>query len=290
MAQKPGRFDPRQNMRRPDFELQHKLDSHLNDVELHHHDFYELYYLVSGDVTYVIESRLYKVLPGDVLLISPLELHQVHIEPEHTDYERYVLWIHPQLIRTLLEDRQDLFQPLDPAVPGHRNQLRLQPGDQQRIHALMEQLYREDQSGLPGEALLSRSLLTQLLITVSRLSQQEDSRFEDIPGGSSTVSQVVEYINLHYRDDLSLDSLAERFFVSKYHLSHEFRRQMGTTVCRYLQKKRLLMARHYLSQGKRPSDVYTLCGFADYTVFYRAFKAEYGISPREFSRSLTDPS
>ena len=80
--------------------------------------------------------------------------------------------------------------------------------------------------------------------------------------------------------------LAERFFVSKYHLSHEFNRQVGTGVYHYIQKKRLLIARQLLAQGKKPNQVYISCGFTDYTGFYRAFKAEYGVSPREFAAEV----
>lgn len=282
MALRPMHFDPRQQMQRQDFELQYKLDSYLIDVDLHHHDFYELYYLVSGDVTYTIESKLYKVLPGDLLLISPKELHQVHIQAEHAAYERYVLWIHPQLIQQLSTDAADLSQALDPAHPGYGNQLRLQQPDQQRLRGLMEQLYLETQKVAFGSELLAKSLLTQLLITVNRLALQENCHFEDISRSSETVSRVVEFINLHYSEPLSLELLAQRFFISKYHLSHEFQRQVGTSVGRYIQKKRLQIARHLLSQGSKPNNVYSICGFGDYTGFYRAFKAEYGTSPREF--------
>ena len=68
MPHEPGSFDPSQQMKRPDFELQYKCDSYLKKVKLHHHDFYEIYFLITGDVTYTIESKLYKVVPGDVLL------------------------------------------------------------------------------------------------------------------------------------------------------------------------------------------------------------------------------
>lgn len=282
MALRPMHFDPRQQMQRQDFELQYKLDSYLIDVDLHHHDFYELYYLVSGDVTYTIESKLYKVLPGDILLISPRELHQVHIQAAHAAYERYVLWIHPQLIRQLSTEETDLSQALDPTRPGYGNQLRLQQPDQQRLRSLMEQLYLEAQGTVFGSDLLARSLLTQLLVTVNRLALRSDCHFEDISRSSETVSRVVEFINLHYSEPLSLDLLAETFYISKYHLSHEFQRQVGTSVGRYIQKKRLQIARYLLSQGNKPNNVYSICGFGDYTGFYRAFKGEYGTSPREF--------
>ena len=283
MSLKPQQYNPTQQMKLPDFELQYKLDSYLVDVDLHHHDFYELYYLKSGDVTYTIESKLYKVLPGDVLLISPRELHQVHIEAEHSAYERYVLWVSPQTIQRLSTVQTDLFHALDPSWPRYGNQLRLQRGDQQRILSLMEQLYVESQEKVYGSDLLMESLLTQILVTVNRLAMEEGCHLEDIYRSNKTVSEVISYINLHYSEPLSLELLADRFFISKYHLSHEFQRQVGTSVGRYIQKKRLQIARNLLSQGSKPNNVSALVGFGDYTGFYRAFKAEYGTSPRSFA-------
>ncbi len=256
-------------------------------MDLLHHDFYEIYYLVSGDVTYTIESKLYKVLPGDVLLISPRELHQIHIQSEKQVYERYVLWISPEFVSSLSSPQSDLLHGLDPGRPGYANQLRLQGADRQQVLTLLEQLYQEQEGSGFGADLLPQCLLTQLLVTVNRLTLRQNLAFQDLSRSSRMVTQTIEYIQVHYADALNLDDLAARVFVSKYHLSHEFQRQVGTSVYRYIQKKRLMMARHLLSQGQKPNGVYSLCGFSDYPGFYRAFKAEYGSSPREFYQSIT---
>lgn len=286
MPLQPQRFDPRQEMRHTDFELQYKRDSYLKDVELHHHDFFEIYFLLSGDVTYLVESKIVHVMPGDLLLISPRELHQVCIQPEMADYERYVLWVGPQVLRELSTEKTDLLSGLDPSRPGYGNQLRLRPEDRSRIQSLMASLHRESQSTGYGSDLLCRSLLTQLLVQINRLVSQQGTHADEDTHTSRAVAQVVSYVNLHYAEELSLDGLAERFYVSKYHLSHEFQRQVGTSVYRYVQKKRLLIARQLMAQGKKPSEVYSLCGFGDYAGFYRAFKAEYKTTPREYASSV----
>ena len=114
MRERSQRFDPRQEMLRTDYELQYKRDVNLQDVDLHHHDFFEIYFLMNGDVTYLIEGKIVHVMPGDLLLISPRELHQVCIRPEMAAYERYVLWVDPQLIQRLSTTQSDLFLGLDP--------------------------------------------------------------------------------------------------------------------------------------------------------------------------------
>lgn len=286
MALQPQGFDPRQEMRRQDFEMQYKRDSYLKDVELHHHDFYELYFLMSGDVTYIIESRIYHVMPGDMLLISPRELHQLCIRPEMSSYERYVLWVDPQALQRLSADGCDLAQCFDPTRPGYSNLLRLKPEDRSHIQALMKSLHRESNTENFGSSLLRESLLVQLMVSINRLVNQKGGQPEETPKSNLAVTKVIDYVNLHYSEPLSLDMLAERFYVSKYHLSHEFNRQVGISIYRYIQKKRLLIARQLLAQGKKPNEVYSMCGFGDYAGFYRAFKAEYGAAPRDYALSV----
>lgn len=284
MPRQPQSFDPRQEMQRRDFELQYKRDVNLADVELHHHDFFEIYFLMTGDVTYLIDGRIVHVMPGDLLLISPRELHQVCIRPEMSVYERYVLWVDTQLIRRLSTEQTDLFLGLDPDRPGRGNQLRLNPEDRGRVQNMLETLNLELQADHYGADLLRESLITQFLVTVNRLISKQGSHMYEDTRTNHAVTQVMNYVNLHYNEPLSLDMLAEQFYVSKYHLSHEFNRIVGTSVYRYIQKKRLLIARQLLSQGQKASTVYNACGFSDYAGFYRAFKAEYGLTPSEFAK------
>ena len=102
---------------------------------------------------------------------------------------------------------------------------------------------------------------------------------------SNLVDQVLHYIGRHINEELTLDGLAERFFVSKYHLSHTFTREVGVSLHRYIILRRLLMARQLLAAGVPAGQVSSACGFSDYTGFYRAFKAEYGISPAQYRKN-----
>ena len=288
MASRTKGPDPSQRMTRPDFELQHKVDERMSRVAMHHHGFYEIYLLVTGDVTYTIDSKLVRVLPGDVLFVSPRELHKLRISTAQDPYERYVLWITPQYLRRLSTGKTDLLRCLDPTREGYRNRLRVPPEDQRTVQDLAARLYEEQQREGYGADVMPESLLTQLLVTLNRLAEREAAAGEDPARTSQLVSQAADYISAHCGEDLSLAALAERFYVSKYYLSHEFNRVMGVSVHRYILKKRLLTACQLMARGARPGQVWADCGFGDYTGFYRAFRAEYGVSPRDYAQSVKD--
>ncbi|MCQ2536781.1 MAG: AraC family transcriptional regulator [Lachnospiraceae bacterium] len=286
MATKLQTYNPRQVMCRKDFEIQHKRDTYLQDVELHHHDFYEIYFLVSGDVTYSIEGRIYHVHPGDVLFINPKELHQVFIRKDADPYERYVLWVDTEMVDRMSTATTNLAKCLDQTNPNYTNQLRVPIEYKNEIRKLMDDIYRESDNEGYGGDIMQSSLIAQLMVMLNRLTEQEPEGEEQGTYTSTLVARVIEYINIHYGEQLSLEELAEKMYVSKYHLSHEFRKKMGTGVYHYVQKKRVQIARRMLAAGDKPHDVFKQCGFSDYAGFYRAFTAEYGVGPREFVSSI----
>ena len=287
MAVRHQRFDTRQTMHSATFEVFRYKDAYLKEVALHHHDFYEVYFFLSGNVQYSIESRSYLLTPGDVLLISPMELHQPMFGSEQREYERVVLWIDKQFLEGFNRPGEDFTACFDTGKPNHSNLLRPEGVNRQFLMFLLEQLISENSSKEPYQEITALSYLAQVLVLLNRLALQQ-RREESVTVPDSTVYNVLSYINEHYNESLSLDDLANRFFISKYHLSREFQRLVGTSVHRYIVQKRLVMAKQMLSAGKPSSEVYQSCGFGDYSNFYRAFRAEYQISPKEFVLRLKE--
>ena len=287
MAIRHQKFDTRQTMRGTTFEIFRYKDAYLKEVALHHHDFYEVYFFLSGNVQYNIESRSYLLTPGDVLLISPMELHQPMFGSEHREYERIVLWIDKQFLEGFRLPGQSLTACFDTNAPGHTNLLRPEGVARQYLTYLLENLLVEVASEDPYSEMAALSLLAQVLVALNRQAKLSAGE-ENKSGPDATVYSVLGYINEHYSENLTLDDLANRFFISKYHLSREFQRLVGTSVHRYIVQKRLVMAKQMLSNGIPSSEVYQLCGFGDYSNFYRAFKAEYQISPKEYVLRLKE--
>lgn len=284
---KTQRFDARQHMKTSTFEVFRYKDDYPKEVALHHHDFFEVYFFLSGSVQYNIENRSYLLTPGDVLLISPMELHQPMFGPEHKVYERIVLWVDKQFLEGFSLPGQEFTHCFDTTRPGHTNLLRPEGVARQFLEFLLTQLLAEQDSTDQFQEIAALTYLGQILIALNRLAVQS-SREESVSASNSAVYNVLSYINEHYREDLSLDHLANQFFISKYHLSREFQRLVGTSVHRYIVQKRLVMAKQMLSEGRPSSEVYQHCGFGDYSNFYRAFKAEYQISPKDYVLRLKE--
>ena len=286
MAQRTHSFTTRQKMTKNTFEIYHYKDSAPREVALHHHDFYEVYYFLSGSVSYNVESHSYRLTPGDLLLIGPQELHQPVFNPENREYERIVLWINSSFLQQFRDEEHTLINCFDTTLQGHSNLLRLDGANRELLHYLLQQLLQEQENPDFASELYSLSLLTQMLVLMNRTYLRAAQGAEPRGQADSVVYRVLSYINDHYNEDLSLDELANRFFISKYHLSREFGRLVGTSVYRYIIQKRLIMARQMMSMGVPTAQVYQQCGFGDYSNFYRAFKAEYQISPRAYLEDL----
>ncbi len=273
-------FESRQKMSRPDFEIFHYREPNLKSVNIHHHDFYEIYFFLGGNVEYFVDGEKFKLSKGDLLLINPMQLHQP-ITNQGSVYERIVLWIDRNYLAKL-STYEDLSFCFNQTSSNSVNILHSKAIMHGRVNELFELLNKEFHSDNFASKTYSESLLLQLLIEVNRLVKNKKENAEPVKS-ANLVSRVITYINNHYNEDISLDLLSKKFFISKYHLSHEFSQKVGISVYKYLTLKRLLISRELLLNGFSASRVAVECGFHNYATFFRIFKSHYGTIPTKIS-------
>lgn len=280
------KFTTRQYMINHDFEFFHNRDMSLFEVDYHSHDFYEVYFFVSGYVTYIIEGKAYKLKPGDIILVNNKEIHKLVIG-NGAVYERIVIWIDPGYISRLCTDSTDLFMCFEYSSRRKYNLLRPNIESLTYLRSIAAKMEKANSSMGFGSEVLKNVYLNELIVYLNRayLETSEDEIEADIENNPK-ISEIIKYINLNIHEEITLDKLAMQFFISKYHLLREFKKYTGYTIHHYIQKKRLIMARALLKEGGKVLDAAMHCGFGDYSNFIRSFKKEYGISPREFCNEI----
>ena len=90
---------------------------------------------------------------------------------------------------------------------------------------------------------------------------------------------ILQYINEHLSEDLDAERIAKAFFVSKYHLMRQFRRETGTTIHLYITQKRLVKAKELMDSGMRATEACYRCGWRSYSSFTRAYGKHLGTTP-----------
>lgn len=282
MRQKIQQFDVRQNMNCSTYEIFHYNGPLKNEVSIHNHDFYEIFFLLSGKISYWMEGEIYHPDEGDIILIDPMTLHRPIISADEPVYERLVMWIEKSYLDSFSVKEMRLSACFD-----NKASYLLHPNPSQRAELTEKfgHLVREYYSNEYGASLYADGLFLQIMVELNRMGMKI-LKPQTTENASPLISKVVEYIGEHFHENISLDSLASQFFVNKYHLSHEFSNNVGISIYKYIMLKRLTTAKRMLMDKTAPGEVYLKCGFKDYTSFFRAFKAEYGISPRDFSSRI----
>lgn len=267
------REDRAQVMLEEDFEAHHNRDPYFRTIEFHAHDFLELYLFLDGSVTYYIEDQVYDLCPGDLLIIPPGRMHRPVIANERAAYERMVLWVELDYIARIDSAAGELQAALrGVGVNGYRVPLR---GDDLIFAA---SLFRRIVKMERGGVFTSSAIRLYLKDAFEAYSLVE----KEARGETAVIPQVICYLTEHFREPLRLDDLAARFFISKSYLNRHFKAYTNATVYAYLMALRITHARRMLREGATAAEAGRECGFSDYSTFYKAFKAQTGITPQEF--------
>lgn len=263
-----------------DFRLFHLNSALKEDTAFHYHEFHKLVFFLSGQGSYIVEGRNYMLKPYDIVLVQRGAIHKAEIAADEP-YERIILYISPAFLtrQSSTESSLDLcFQ-----NAAREKSFVLRP-DYDRRGTLMRLLTALELAGKSTEYahdLLERALMIQLMVELSRGVRTENYRYAAPENGGEKAADILEYLHEHLTEDISIDHLAEQFYLSKYYMMRLFRERTGFTIHAYLTDKRLRLARELIAQGMTASEACYRCGYHDYSAFSRAYKKRFSVSPRQ---------
>ena len=192
-----------------------------------------------------------------------------------------IIYISKDYLADYRTDSYDLAQCL---IEAHRKQshvLRVPAFGTTKLGQIVRELEQSLDSTEYAYELYHNLLFLEFMIELNRVAIHDGIEYLANSSSNKKMLDVIDYLNEHLTDDISIDFLADTFFLSRYHLMHAFKEETGYTIGNYLTTKRLLLARDLIQQGKPITNVCYECGFRNYSTFSRAYKRNFGSSPRE---------
>ncbi len=262
------------------FEFLSSVDNHPanQDYYMHAHETYEVYHFISGHAKYVVEGNEYTLQPHDTLLLRPQEVHRLVVVDDHVPYARQVFHFSADMFGPDTPLRTQLLEAFSNRELGCGNQYTASEfsGGGWPFPTDIATLFRQTDKNT--ELFLSAKLHSFLAEVA--LLRGEHHRHQTPPLKAKTAG-IMAYINAHLYEDLTVSKICDACFLSKAQLNRLFKYATGTSVWKYISTKRLLQAKTLISAGERPTTVCSLCGFSDYSSFYRAYRAKFGNSPEQ---------
>lgn len=248
----------------------------VNDVgsmsRSHYHSHFELYYLEEGKRLHMLENDIYETAPDDMMLFAPFVMHHSYSEKPDQRFKRIVLYFTPDSV----EDENVLKKLVNSSGLYH-----VDAKVGHYIHGMLGMILMEQNNKDELHGASMKALLNMIVIALLRSGIQASK-----PEVQTLISKMVDYIDTHYMEDITLDDLADQFFVSKYYLCHEFKKYTNRTINQYINTTRIMNAqRQIMETGHSFTKIGTDCGFASSTHFSRTFKSVTGYTPSEFKAS-----
>ena len=256
-----------------DINCWHRVDeTPINNCPMHTHDFYEIYYFVSGECSYLVEGTLYSLKPGDIMIMRPLEAHKCIVNSSNTPYERIVIEVKFDFF-SHIDPENTLLSAMENRPLGTLNKFSVKDFGHNMCNDCYNSIILQPER-IKRIDIVSRTLL---ILSEAKIVIEKSSnplRVSDIG------SKIIDYVNSNLYNQISLETISNEFFISQSQINRIFKKKTGSSVGQYISTKRLLTARNKIRAGNTASQVSSECGYNDYSAFYRAYLKYFGISPQ----------
>ena len=236
-------------------------------------DLFSLFIVLDGEVDYIVEGMHLRLLPKDMLLVGNNEIHR-SIFKEGRECEYVLLMINLDFfIKHNCTDLSDIFLNRG---RGSENIIRADRVLESGIYDIIKRLDGYTNEKSPNLVVVS-SVIIELLYNIDRQVTKPDRQHYK----QEKIKHIIEYINNHLTEKISLEDIANHFYLTRQYLCRLFKQSTGFTVNKYISYKRIVLVRELHLGGMPLSLACEKAGFGDYSVFYRAYSKIMNEPPRE---------
>lgn len=267
-----------------DFKFFYLEDKKSHTFSYHYHEFDKIIIFLKGRVDYLIEGKTYPLFPHDIIFVSRNDLHKPIIDPNES-YERIILYIAPGFLDRYKKDKADLYHCFHFAKKTQTHIMRF---SETKFEQLITPIYKLNEALAADDFakdLYVRLLFLEFFVLLNRAVGQKPLTDPAARYDKKTV-ELLTYINENLFNDLAIEKLSQKFYISKYYMMRKFKSETGYTLHQYILHKRLLLCRDFIRQEIPLTKICFDCGFKDYSTFSRAFKALFHCTPREYKKNL----
>lgn len=238
----------------------------------HLHNALEIVYVTEGSLEFGIADELYPMKKGDLAFAFPDVIHHYQTFVPESGQAIYV-----HALPVLAGQFQEQIQMLCPEYPV----IEAKNVHPDIVNALYGLLKNHERTKVVDQAYI-QIILAQAIPYIKLIEKSSI-------GSNDIVYRTVLYIADHFKENLSLDSMAKNLCVSKYVLSRVFSGTFHSNFNQYLNEQRLRFAVMQLENSSRSiTDICLEAGFQSQRTFNRAFQERYKMSPREYRKACRE--
>ncbi len=246
---------------------------HTSRYQLHTHDEYEIFFFLEGDAHYVVEGKNYSLEPCDIIVIRRHEMHRIFHHTTNCLYSRCVLMVAPEFFKN--HSCPEYEKQFADVYEGVGNKISSDVVRSSGLYDAFHRLKKYSDNFKSFDSPVCSAIVIEILHLINEVTL---FAHDDIP--NNQIKEIMAYINNNYTHNLTLELIAEKFFLSKYYLCHMFKKATGLSVHRYITQKRITKARELIAEGVNITSAVVTSGFNNYSTFYRAYLREYSVPPR----------
>jgi AraC-like DNA-binding protein len=240
--------------------------------ESHIHNCFEIYFNLSGDVSFWANNRLYAIKSGDMIVTKPGDVH-LCVYHKAKVHEHFCLWL----------DFGEATEAQNCLAPFFENSYYSLGEEKEHFASLFLRL-RDQKEG--EDSLLQTALLFELLALFAKKGNVPPSEPPDVV--PQELQRIIDDLNENYAEIRHISEIMERYYVSQSTLNRWFRRYLHISPREFLEAKKLAYSKQLLSQGKTVTQACMLAGFSDCSYFISVFKKKFGETPLKFKNHPTD--